>query len=106
MEDPEVQLVRPPVPVRRASAGRVRVVHARYRGLAFFHKSLLLSLCEFLSSATVNTLFAVSKIDILISPLYNPDKAHKGIFEDGGSYNLTPAPSSGAIPDRETPPHR
>ena len=36
MEDPEVQLVRPPVPVRCASAGRVFVRTARYRELAIF----------------------------------------------------------------------
>jgi hypothetical protein len=36
VEDPEVQLVRPPVPVRRASASRVFVSTARYRALAIF----------------------------------------------------------------------
>jgi hypothetical protein len=36
VEDLEVQLVRPPVPVRRASAGCAFVSTARYRALAIF----------------------------------------------------------------------
>ena len=36
MQDIELQLVRPPVSVRRAAAGSVFVSSARYRALAFF----------------------------------------------------------------------
>jgi hypothetical protein len=36
MKHPEVQLVRPPVPVRPASAGSGFFSSARYRALAFF----------------------------------------------------------------------
>jgi hypothetical protein len=36
MKDLEVQLVRPPVPVRRATAGSGFVSSARYRTLAIF----------------------------------------------------------------------
>jgi hypothetical protein len=46
------------------------------------------------------------KKEVLNAPLYNPDRTQKGIFEDGGSDNLRPAPNAAAIPDRETDPHQ
>jgi len=36
MKNPEVQLVRPPVPIRPAASGNGFACPARYRALAFF----------------------------------------------------------------------
>jgi hypothetical protein len=47
MKNLQVQLVRPPVTVRRASAGCLPACHACYRALAFLvHEVSLLSLTE------------------------------------------------------------
>jgi hypothetical protein len=56
VQDIELQLVRPPVSVRRAAAGSLLVSPARYRGLAFFIHNIssfyldLLKLCFFYTS--------------------------------------------------------
>ena len=66
MENLEVQLVRPPVPVRRATAGRVFVSSARYRALAIFIHNVYSFRCV-KREAAVNP----------ISPAGNRDKARR-----------------------------
>ena len=46
VQDMELQFVRPPVPVRRASAGHVFVITARYQVLAIFIHDIYSFRCE------------------------------------------------------------
>jgi hypothetical protein len=55
VQDLELLLVRPPVSVRRATAGSVFMNPARYRGLAFFTHNISSIRCvELLNSVAMN----------------------------------------------------